>query len=188
MLPTGGVLEVLGEPLPRRRRAVQHMVTLATLNGVNELDGALTVEEHVLERLALTAPWWRLLTPSTDDVPGVLATVDDGLRPGLDRDAVVRDVDPYDRFRLGVALALADRRRHDPRVLVADDVDDLRDPRAVASAWRLLHALAGSGADRTPGGLTVIASCSAAGTIPDEVRIDQRTLVHRMTRPEVSAR
>lgn len=177
MRPSRGEAEVAGHPLPRGAGAVRREVTLGTVTGVNDLDAALTVEEHVLERLALTSPWWRLLTPSAGQVPGVLAAVDDADHPALDRDAVVRDLEPYDRFRLGVALALADRRRRHPRVLVTDDVDDLRDPAAVPAAWHLLAALAGSGAEHVPGGLTVLASCSDLSSLPAAVRAGGRTIL-----------
>jgi len=181
MRATRGEAEVAGHALPPERGAVQRQVVLATVRGVNDLDGELTVEEHVLERLALAAPWWRLLTPSPRDVPAVLAAVDDDEHPPVEPAALVRDVSAYDRFRLGVALALADRARLHPRVLVADDVDDLRDPHAVTAAWRLLGVLAGSDDGPVPGGLTVLASCSAPSSLPADVRTDPRTLLHPLT-------
>ncbi|HEY6796115.1 MAG TPA: ATP-binding cassette domain-containing protein [Kineosporiaceae bacterium] len=183
MLPDRGEAEVAGHPLPRARNAVQQQVALAVVHGVNDLDGALTVEEHLLERLALTSPWWRLLTPSTTEVPVALATVDQHGRPALDRDALVRDLEPYDRFRLGIALALADRDRRHPRVLVADDVDELRDPHHVACAWRLLVGLAGSDPAHVPGGLTVVASCTSAETLPSAVRTSGRVVLHHLAPP-----
>ena len=183
MVPDRGEAEVAGHRLPRGRGAVQQQVALAAVRGVNDLDGELTVEEHVLERLALTSPWWRLLTPSAGAVPAALATVDDGDRPGLAPDVLVRDLDAYDRFRLGVALALTDRRHRPVTVLVADDVDDRRDPQAVAAAWHLLARLAGSDGEHVPGGLTVLASCSAPSSIPADVRASAGTVVHPMVRP-----
>lgn len=200
-----GHLEVAGLPIPRRRSAVQHTVTLATFRGVNDLDGALTVEEHVLERLALVSPGWRLLLPSAAEVAPVLAAVTDlegpaagparelapglaaGLAAGLAPDRLVRDLTPLDRFRLGLALSLVSPPTRRPHVLVVDDVDALRDPASVETGWRLLLALT-EPSDRYPEGLTVLASCTTADAVPADVRSDPRTQVHLLSRPQEPSR
>jgi hypothetical protein len=61
MLPDrGSVLTVLGESLPRRRRAVQARAAVAGFAGVDDLDASVTVADTVRERLAWLSPWARL--------------------------------------------------------------------------------------------------------------------------------
>ncbi|MEV4412497.1 ABC transporter ATP-binding protein [Catellatospora sp. NPDC049609] len=83
--------------------------------GVNEPEPALTVGEHVGERLRLLGqarPWHRrrrlAASPALRDLP-----------PGSTPDTLVRDLSPLDRHRLMIKLALLE----DPDVLLVDDID-----------------------------------------------------------------
>nr|WP_246315000.1 ATP-binding cassette domain-containing protein [Kineococcus aurantiacus] len=158
MRPTAGHLAVLGEPLPARAGAVRRRVALAEVRGVNDLDDALTVEQHVAERLVLHQPWHRpwvsdaQVGEQLERAGQVLArTADAGADvPALRPREFVSDLDPLERMTLGVVLALIGR----PDVLVVDDVDSLRRGEDRRRAWASLAALRGT----TP--LTVVASCS----------------------------
>jgi iron complex transport system ATP-binding protein len=160
MRATGGELRVLGEELPARAGDVRRQVALAEVRGVNALDDALTVEQHVAERLVLHQPWYRPWV-TKDQVEEQLARVERALAvtaeaganvPALRPREFVSDIDPLERMALGVVLALIGR----PRVLVVDDVDSLRHNADRARAWDSLAALQRTSARP----LTILASCS----------------------------
>jgi len=181
------VREVCGLPLPRAARAVRHRVALAELRGVNDLDDALTVEQHVAERLVIHQPWWKPWVAGAR-VAEVLDRVDAALeanaslvessraarhvrhgaegQPAADpsaphrlrREEFVSDLLPLERLVLGVVLALLGH----PEVLVVDDVDALRDAEDGARAWAALLALDGYDDDRGHHALTVVVTCQDA--------------------------
>ncbi|PRY13888.1 ABC transporter ATP-binding protein [Kineococcus rhizosphaerae] len=163
MRPSAGTLTVLGQTLPQRAAAVRRRVALAEVRGVNELDDALTVEQHVAERLVLHQPWhrpWaggRQVAEQLERVEQFLAlTAEAGADvPALRPKEFVSDVDPLERMVLGVVLALIGK----PDVLVVDDVDSLRRSEDRRRAWESLAALQ----ETTP--LTVVASCSDASDV-----------------------
>ncbi|NAZ83286.1 hypothetical protein GTR02_15810, partial [Kineococcus sp. R8] len=180
--------EVCGLSLPRSAAAVRHRVALAEVRGVNDLDDALTVEQHVAERLVLHQPWYRpwvsaaRVTAVLDRVDAALAAnarlvagsraarhvrhdaepavaSEDDRAHRLRRKEFVSDLAPLERLALGVVLALLGR----PEVLVVDDVDALRDAGDRRRAWAALLAL---DAYEDEGGrhpLTVVVACQDAG-------------------------
>jgi iron complex transport system ATP-binding protein len=160
MKPTGGSLRVLGEDLPARAGAVRREVALAEVRGVNELDDALTVEQHVAERLVLHQPWYRpwVTRGQVEEQVGRVqralgVTAEHGADvPALRPREFVSDLEPLERMALGVVLALIGR----PRVLVVDDVDALRRTEDRRRAWEALAALQRTSARP----LTVLASCT----------------------------
>ena len=165
MKPSAGGLRVLGEELPSRAGAVRRKVALAEVRGVNELDDALTVEQHVAERLVLHQPWYRPWV-SKDQVEEQIARVERAVTltaeaganvPALRPREFVSDIDPLERMALGVVLALIGR----PDVLVVDDVDSLRRSEDRRRAWESLTALRHTSASP----LTVVASCSDSSDI-----------------------
>ncbi|MFB9377661.1 ATP-binding cassette domain-containing protein [Kineococcus gynurae] len=170
MRPTGGTLTVLGHDLPRGAGAVRRQAALAEVRGVNELDDALTVEQHVAERLVLHRPWWKpwatraAVAAQLDRVAAVLTAAQVDRTPLADLpplrpQAFVSDIDPLERMVLGVVLALVGR----PRLLVVDDVDALRRTEDRALAWRALAVLTG------PSGVTVLAAATSVDDLPDDV-------------------
>ncbi|WP_337062178.1 ATP-binding cassette domain-containing protein [Kineococcus sp. G2] len=176
MRPTGGELRVLGHDLPAHARAVRRRAALGEVRGVNDLDDALTVEQHVAERLALHQPWWRpwvgraQVDEQLDRVERTLggATGTGADVPALHRREFVSDVDPLERMALGVVLALAGR----PDVLVVDDVDSLRRVEDRRRAWAALTALRRS----STAPLTVVASCTDDPDLPPGADADTLTL------------
>ena len=144
------------------------MAALAEVRGVNDLDDALTVEQHVAERVVLHQPWWRpwatraQVDAQLERVERAVALTPGagGPAPALHRRAFVSDVDPLERLVLGVVLALVGR----PALLVVDDVDALRRADDRRRAWRALSALRGTSAEP----LTVVASCTDDPDLPDD--------------------
>ncbi|NAZ88058.1 ABC transporter ATP-binding protein [Kineococcus indalonis] len=166
MRPTGGTLRVLGHELPAQARAVRRRAALGEVRGVNDLDDALTVEQHVAERVVLHQPWWRpwasraQVDEQLDRVEHALgATAQAGAAvPALHRREFVSDVDPLERAVLGVVLALVGR----PELLLVDDVDALRRAEDRRRAWHALTALRRTSAEP----LTVVATCTDDPDLP----------------------
>lgn len=137
----GSELVVLGEPLPRRRTAVQRRAAIAGFAGIDELDESVTVGAVLRERLAWLSPWYRPV-PHVDQ-----ATLDRhaapvyGDRPVPRADAHVHDLDEVDVMLLRIALALTQR----PDLLVVDDVDQVHDTQRRQFVWSRLEAIAAAG-------------------------------------------
>jgi ABC-type branched-subunit amino acid transport system ATPase component len=148
-----GDLHVLGHPVPARAQKVRHTVALAEMPGVNDLDDALTVRQHVAERLLIGQAWWR---------PWVRGrAVDTAMEafPFPTPTAQVGDLSPLDRFTLGICLGLVDG----PRMLVVDDVDALRAHEDRLAAWTSLARRDAS----LPSDITVVTSCQESGELTD---------------------
>jgi ABC-type cobalamin/Fe3+-siderophores transport system ATPase subunit len=166
MVPDAGAdLTVLGEPLPRRRGAVQRRAAVAGFAGVDELDDAVTVGDVVRERLAWLSPWYRRTGRVTQAAFGDLAAPVFGDRPLPRVGTVIWDLDEVDAMLLRVALALAQR----PDLLVVDDLDQVHDSGRRQTVWTRLEALAAAGT-------TVIASVAS---------LDEVARMHWWTPPEV---
>ncbi|WP_042366172.1 ABC transporter ATP-binding protein [Streptacidiphilus neutrinimicus] len=144
MRPTGGKASVAGLPLPRRAAAVRKLVALGAVAGVNDLDGGLTVEEHLTERLLLRSHGRRAHRRVT-------AAID---AAGLTRAELPLRADTLSApqaFRTSLAAALIGR----PRVLAVDDVGDRLSDTERDAAWATLRSLADAG-------LTVLATTRQA--------------------------
>ncbi|MFF2386470.1 ATP-binding cassette domain-containing protein [Streptomyces sp. NPDC058108] len=163
MRPTEGSAVVGGSALPKQMAAVRRVSALAHVPGVTDLDPALTVGEHLLERALLQrrfgGPLRGLWRPGAERAAAAERRIDDALTTaGLDREALpkgartaVRDLERLERLRLSVALALVGR----PGVLGVDDTDLKLSDAERAEAWALLASIAASGT-------TVLAVCSEA--------------------------
>ncbi|MEU1502608.1 ATP-binding cassette domain-containing protein [Streptomyces sp. NPDC005732] len=163
MRPTEGSAVVGGSALPKQMAAVRRVSALAHVPGVTDLDPALTVGEHLLERALLQrrfgGPLRGLWRPGAGRAAAAERRIDDALTAaGLDREALpkgartaVRDLERLERLRLSVALALVGR----PGVLGVDDTDLKLSDAERAEAWALLASIAASGT-------TVLAVCSEA--------------------------
>ncbi len=148
-------LVVLGEQLPRGRRAVQRRAAVAGFAGIDDLDEAVTVGASVAEHLAWLSPWYRPV-PRVDQgvVDGLLGPLY-GERPVPRADCRVHDLDEVDVMLVRIGLALAQR----PELVVVDDVDQVHDLRRRQLVWSRLESLAARG-------VTVVASVASL----DEVR------------------
>ncbi|WP_377272051.1 ATP-binding cassette domain-containing protein [Peterkaempfera sp. SMS 1(5)a] len=143
MRPTAGSATVAGLHLPRQSAKVRRIAALGPVPGVNQLDPALTVGEHIRERRLLHAPVRSLLLRRGDQgAAQALATTGftaEGLPRGLR--TPVRELDALGLLRLATGLALTGR----PRLLCVDDIDDRLHAADREAAWRMLHAVARSG-------------------------------------------
>ena len=158
-----GRLRVAGHLLPQQAADVRRVVALGEVRGVNDLEDNLTVDQHVAERLSIRAfGLWvsrSRVTPVRHQLNRALerAHTEAGLPfeeiPG---DALVSSLSRLQRKVLGVVLALVS----DPRVLVVDDVDDLRAAEHIDLLWSALAHLLESR------DITLVASVQAASSAP----------------------
>ncbi|RSS41167.1 ATP-binding cassette domain-containing protein [Streptomyces sp. WAC08241] len=158
-----GHAEVGGLPLPRKMAAVRRISALGQVPGVNELDPAFTVAEHLHERALLQHRFdgsvrALLRRPGTRAAQARARIEEAVAAAGLDLDALpkggrtsVRDLERLEALRLSIALALIGR----PRLLAVDDTDLKLSDSARAEVWTLLRSL-------TASGTTVLAVCSEA--------------------------
>ncbi|AXE77460.1 ATP-binding cassette domain-containing protein [Streptomyces atratus] len=173
MRPTEGQAEIGGLRLPRQMAAVRRISALGPVPGVNELDPAFTVAEHLRERALLQRRFdgslRALLRPRAERIAAAQERIDAALdATGLDPAALpkaertsVRDLERLEALRLSIALALLGR----PRLLAVDDTDLKLSDVERAQAWELLRSIADSGT-------TVLAVCSQAPEGAITVRTD----------------
>jgi ABC-type multidrug transport system ATPase subunit len=147
MKPTEGTLTVGGLATPR---GIRRIAALGLFPEVNPFDDALTVREHLQERLRPHGFLWRRRHP--DAVRSALA------HAGLDPDALprgdrtlARELTRAQAVRLGVALALLDQ----PGLLLVDDAGTGIPAGRRRELWDVLRGLADQG-------LTVVAACTDA--------------------------
>jgi len=158
-----GRLRVNGHLLPQETIAVRRSVALAEMRGVNELDDELTVDELIAERLSIRSlGLWvsgSRVTPVRDDLNHAVEYAHDVV--GLPAEEIrgrapLSSLAPLERKLLGVVLALTEK----PRILIVDDVDDLRTSESVAMFWSALdHLLVGRD-------ITVVASVQSPESGP----------------------
>ncbi|GAA4091869.1 ABC transporter ATP-binding protein [Actinomadura miaoliensis] len=125
-----------------RRRAA-----LGVVPGVNELDPALTVREHVSEALDLREGLLGRWRGREARIRRALERVDLGVAPRT----LAADLTPEETRLLGAALALVG----EPGLLLLDDVDEGLPFERQRELWRRLRALADSG-------VTIVAACHDA--------------------------
>ncbi|GAA1885728.1 ATP-binding cassette domain-containing protein [Streptantibioticus ferralitis] len=163
MRGTEGHAEVAGHRLPKGLSAVRRISGLGPVDGVAELDPALTVAEHLRERALLQRRFdgslRALLRPRRERAAESRARTEQALATaGLDLDTLskgprtyVRDLERLEALRLGTALALIGR----PRLLAVDDADHKLSAEDRTAAWHTLRAVADAGT-------TVVAVCTEA--------------------------
>jgi RND superfamily putative drug exporter len=166
-----GRVKVGGHLLPAQAGAVRARASLAELAGLNDLEDALSVEQHVAERIAAQS---LRLWVSRARVNRVLTQMDDALVTAgggavqLGHETLVADLAPLERKILGIALGLVGR----PSLVIVDDVDSLRSPADRAALWRALAWVTTQFRDPAGHPVTVVASChdpsDALGAVPPE--------------------
>lgn len=153
MKPGTGLADVAGLRLPRQAAAVRRIAALGPVPGVNDLEGPLTVAEHLRERRLLHVGG-RTPRRSVDQVLALTGLAVRELPKGLH--TPVRELGPLPTLRLSVALALLGR----PLLLCVDDTDVRLTAAERETAWALLRGLADDGttvlavATDTPTGAT----------------------------------
>ncbi|MFI9718719.1 ATP-binding cassette domain-containing protein [Streptomyces sp. NPDC052396] len=163
MRPGAGSAEIGGLALPKRMAGVRQFSALAHVPGVAELEPALTVAEHLRERVLLQRRFSgsprELLRPRSERRAAARARIDAalaaaGLEPATlpkDERTAARDLERLEALRLSLALALIGA----PRLIAVDDLDLKLSDAERAEAWALLRSLADAGT-------TVLAVCSEA--------------------------
>lgn len=163
MRPTEGRADIGGLALPSKMAGVRRISALGPVQGVSELEQALTVGEHLRERALLQrrfdASLRALLRPRAERTAAARIRIDEALQAaGLDlatlpkqERTAVRDLERLEALRLSVALALIGR----PCLIAVDDADLKLSDTDRAEAWRLLRSVAAAGT-------TVLAVCSQA--------------------------
>ncbi|MFJ5288884.1 MULTISPECIES: ATP-binding cassette domain-containing protein [unclassified Streptomyces] len=163
MRTSEGHAEVAGLRLPGRLAEVRRISALGPVPGVNELDPALTVEEHLRERALLQRRYRgslrALLRPRSERAATARGRIDTALEAaGLDLATLpkegrtpARDLERLEALRLSVALGLMDA----PRLLAVDDADMKLSGPERDEAWDLLRSVAA-------GGVTTLAVCGRA--------------------------
>ena len=147
MAVDSGRLRVNGYLLPQQAAAVRRSVALAEFRGVNDLDVDLTVDELIAERLSIRSLGLWVSGSRVRPIRGELVNAieyayDVAGLPGPDirGSAPLSALGTLERKVLGAVLALTER----PRLLVIDDIDDLRTSESVAMFWSALdHLLVG---------------------------------------------
>ncbi|MGW2568344.1 ATP-binding cassette domain-containing protein [Streptomyces sp. NPDC001537] len=182
MKPTAGAAEVGEWKLPKQMAAVRRVSGLAHVAGVTDLEPALTVGEHLLERALLQRRFGdslrALLRPRKERTAEARLRIDTALAAaGLDREALpkgsrtaVRDLERLEALRLSLALALLGR----PRLLGVDDTDLKLSDAERAEVWALLRSIAAAGT-------TVVAVCSEAPQDTVVVATTQKATTQKAT-------
>ncbi|OPG06809.1 hypothetical protein B1L11_31985 [Microbispora sp. GKU 823] len=147
MKPAEGTLTVGGLATPRR---IRQIAALGLFTEVNPFDDALSVREHLQERLRPHGFLWRRRHPDAARSALAHAGLDPDALPHGDR-TLTRELTRDQAVRLGVALALLDQ----PGLLLVDDADTGIPAGRRHEMWDILRGLADQG-------LTVVAACTDA--------------------------
>ncbi|MFT8395233.1 ATP-binding cassette domain-containing protein [Propionibacterium sp.] len=181
MKPTTGSGAVSGFDLRAQMKQIRRHVALGSFPGLNDLDPALSVNQHVAEQILLHKfglsvgrarvretldtlnQYVKAAEPLARDAHAVItgesANCDKEFLPRLRGNQLVADLTPLEKFTLSTLLSLLD----EPDVLLVDDVDELRAVDDRARAWALLIGLRTAGRERP---LTIVASCEHDGLDP----------------------
>lgn len=119
-----GSVVVCGLDARKDPAALRRLTGIAGFDAIDLLESGATVGESIRERLTWIAPWYRRvprLTPA--DVESALFPVF-GPLPTPHASLLVRDLSEAQELLLRIALALLEN----PRVIVVDDLDDVKDP------------------------------------------------------------
>lgn len=171
MKPRSGELSVFGEPLPHHAGRVRAATGIGPVRNVNDLDAALTVEEHTAERLIFAQPWYKpwtskhrvaeFLAEANATITAVnndpLVAADDPIGPLHGKD-LINELTPLGTNVLQVALAMIGG----PKLLLVDDLDALRERSDRRAAWSGLLALR-----RKWPGLIIAVTCEDDGDLDD---------------------
>lgn len=139
-----GRLRIAGHLVPQETPAARRSVALAEMAGINELDGNLTLNQHIAERLSIRRfGLWvsrTRLEPILRQLNDVLADTyasHELTYHTLDGSTPVADLTPLERTVFSVVLALLES----PRIVVLDGADHLRLGDEIPLLWFALHAL-----------------------------------------------
>jgi ABC-type multidrug transport system ATPase subunit len=136
-----GTVKVCGVDARTHAGRLRHLTGIAGFDAIDLLEAGATVGESIRERLTWISPWYRRVPRLTqDDVSRVLGPVF-GLLPQPGVRLLVRDLSEAQELLVRISLALLEG----PRVVVVDDLDDVKDPSERAAVADRITALARDG-------------------------------------------
>ncbi|GAA2528463.1 ATP-binding cassette domain-containing protein [Rarobacter incanus] len=156
----GSELTVLGHRLPAQRKEVQRVAAIAGFDGIDTVDGGVTVGAALRERIDWLSPWYRPAPRLNYRTYAHYAAAVFGDRKPPKLETYIWDLDELDQMLLRIVIALVQR----PRLLVVDDLDQVHDFERRCYIWNRLQAMAAQG-------LTIVAAVASAGEID---RVDWR--------------
>ncbi|WP_062202293.1 ATP-binding cassette domain-containing protein [Demequina salsinemoris] len=136
-----GSIRTLGYDVTKNARRVRNFTALAGFDAIDRPDGAARIAEVIRERQTWLAPWYRRVPAPTPRIVHDLLAAVYGDVPVPTSGSLVRDLTEGQELLLRVALALIE----EPRLLLVDDLDDVKNPAERAKVAARLQAIALSG-------------------------------------------
>lgn len=169
--PAGSVTlyDADGTELANTARARGRYIALAGVSEIDSLERLVTVRTVVREQLAWAGKWWSRAPKDISSTSfGTFSTI---MGLDVDPEAFVGKIPPVDRLRLRICLALI--ARPTARMLIVDDIDQVRSMKDRAVVLRSLQELAEHrpvltfSSNPDPEGLTSTFVDLTRGTSPD---------------------
>jgi len=136
-----GTVKVCGVDVRTHAAQVRRMTGIAGFDAIDLLESGATVAESIRERLTWISPWYRRVPHlNHDDVTRVLLPAFGPLAAPAPH-LLVRDLSEAQELLVRVSLALLEN----PRVIVVDDLDDVKDPTERSAVADRLTALTREG-------------------------------------------
>lgn len=136
-----GTVKVCGVDARTHAARVRRLTGIAGFDAIDLLESGATVAESIRERLTWISPWYRRVPHLTE------ADVARSLRPAFgalpmpQANLLVRNLSEAQELLLRISLALLEG----PRVIIVDDLDDVKDPSERAAVADRLTALTREG-------------------------------------------
>lgn len=136
-----GTVKVCGIDARTHAAQVRRLTGIAGFDAIDLLESGATVAESIRERLTWISPWYRRVPRlAQEDVTRTLRPVFGHLpQPGAN--TLIRDITEAQELLVRISLALLEG----PRVIVVDDLDDVKDPSERAAVADRITALTGEG-------------------------------------------
>ena len=136
-----GSVKVCGIDARSHAAQVRRLTGIAGFNAIDQLEAGATVSESIRERLTWNSPWYRRVPHLAQaEVATALRPVF-GDMPAPAANALVRDISEAQELLLRIGLA----RLEEPRVILVDDLDDVKDPSERAAVAHRISVLAQHG-------------------------------------------
>jgi len=136
-----GTVRVFGIDAKKDAARVRRLTGIAGFDAIDLLESEAKVAEAIRERLTWISPWYRRVRHlRPEDVSRILQPIF-GPIVAPDANSLVRDMTEAQELLLRIALALLEG----PRMVLVDDLDDVKDPSERASVADRLSTLAQSG-------------------------------------------
>lgn len=136
-----GTVKVRGIDAREHAAQVRRLTGIAGFDAIDLLESGATVGESIRERLTWISPWYRRVPKFDDDaVCAILGPVFGPIAPPASG-SLIRDLTEAQEMLLRIALAMLES----PRIVLVDDLDDVKDPSERAAVADRLTALAQAG-------------------------------------------